>query len=77
MPIARTNLALAKCSSGSGNPRSDLRKAETAVVSDADVEAYYKAFPGFKAFADVTDEKWDNVLKKSRRMCKQGLSSRG
>ena len=48
------------------------RKAEVAVVTDSDVEAYYKALPGIKALEDVTDEQWDRVLKNARRMSKQG-----
>jgi len=53
------------------------RKSEDMIVTDADIEAYYKAFPGFKALEDVTDEQWDQVLKRARRMSKQGLSVRG
>jgi hypothetical protein len=50
---------------------------DTLVVTDADIDAYDKAFPGFKAFADVTDEQWDKVLENAREMSKQGLSDRG
>jgi hypothetical protein len=53
------------------------RKADAVVVSEADVEAYYEAFPGFREFADVTDEQWEQVLKSTRRMSKQGLSAHG
>lgn len=51
------------------------RKAETA--TDTEVEAFYTAFPGFKALGDVTDEQWNGLLKTARRMSRQGLSPRG
>lgn len=61
----------------SGLKSSKRKAARTDVVSDAYVEAYYDAFPGFKTFADLTNEQWDGVLKNAQGMTKQGLATTG
>lgn len=46
-------------------------------ITDTEVAAFEKAFPGLKQLDDVTDEQWDKVLKSTRRMSREGLSTRG
>ncbi len=47
------------------------------LISDADLDAYFQVFPGFKALSAVSDEEWEQVLRSARRMRKQGLTSSG
>jgi len=49
-------------------------KGRTTLISDEEVAAFERAFPGLKYMDDVTDEEWDRVLERAKRMSMEGLS---
>ena len=53
------------------------RKTKTVpYLTDEELATFDKAFPALDKLSDVTDEQWDRVLKRVRRMSRDGLSAR-
>jgi len=53
------------------------RQAKAVVpITDDELKQIDKLFPGLSAMDDVTDEEWDRVNHRIRRMKREGLSAR-